>query len=134
MPHGQPNPEIRSMLFENVACRVKIMCVNETYCPGENRLQKWVDLGIDSHIDKYLEMHVEREMEAYDEDEISENDKTEIEENARLGFIGHYYEEAAGLDYFIEHEAAKNIIEEMSKEGIHKDNDFEPVDFEKYCD
>ena len=44
---GQVNPDIYSMLAEDVACRVKIMCVNEAFCPGINRIKLWTEKGID---------------------------------------------------------------------------------------
>lgn len=128
---GQVNPNIRSWLADDLACRVKIMCMNEAYCPGNERVIKWVEKGIDSHIDFYLDIRIDGILMTYDDDEIP--DKDVIEQQARLDVMGHYYEEAKSYEYEIEKKVVKNIIDEMKSQNIRKDDDFESLEFDNIC-
>lgn len=133
-PQGQVNPNIYSMLADDVACRVKIMCVNDAFCPGINRIKSWTEKGIDKFLEDYLDIRIDgimTELEGFSDDEMPDED--EIKLDARLTLLGHYYEEAESYKYEVEEYIVENIINEMKANKIRKDEDFISFDFRDLC-
>lgn len=120
--------EILESLKKDLFSRAKIICMNESFCPGPTRIRKWIDTCIVKFFSKYTKFKVDIIIEEM------ENDLTEEEgSNKELDLLDYYIDNADDYDYKLEKDIAERIMIEMGSGGINRDEDFEPIDFLRHC-